>query len=235
MTRVGLLHTVPALVDGFERDVTAAVPGVETVHLVDGALLADAVAHGVDDGLWTRVAAAVHALVAQRVDAVLATCSSIGEAVEDAATASTVPVLRVDAPMAEEAVRLARGPGATGRVVVLATLTATLGPTGRLVERAAEGDGPGAAAVLVTSSVVEGAAAARAAGAHERSTALVRAAVLDAVRDADVVVLAQASMASAVPDGLAVHVLTSPAGGVAALAAAVTPGGVGTLPGTIRA
>lgn len=247
MTRVGLLHTVPALVDAFEQDVTAAIPGVETVHLVDAALLADAVALGVDDGLRARVATAVHALVAQGVDAVLATCSSIGEAVEQAGATASVPVLRVDAPMAAEAVRSAGATGAAGHVAVLATLSATLGPTGRLIERAVRDGGPDAAHVTVTSAVVDGAAAARAAGEPERSTAMIRAAVLDATRVADVVVLAQASMAAAVPDGLDVPVLTSPAGGVAALAAVVAPagvaassaadapGGMGTLPGTLRA
>lgn len=232
MIRVGLLHTVPALVEPFDHDVRAAAPGVQTVHLVDATLLADAVANGVDQDLRDRVGRAVDALVATGVDAVLATCSSIGEAVDAAAARVRVPVLRVDESMAHRAVELARTEGASGRIVVLATLAATLGPTGRLVERAIRAgadraDGSDGAPVSVEAVVVAGAADARAAGDASRSDALVGEAVRDAAGRADVVVLAQASMAAGVPDDVTVPVLTSPAGGVAALAEAVRPSAPG--------
>jgi hypothetical protein len=93
---------------------------------------------------------------------------------------------------------------------------------------------------VVTASVVEGAAAARSAGdqaTHDRLIAeAVRAAAAPAVRAAAgpgteagpgaaaAIVLAQASMAPAAESaGVAVPVLTSPAGGVARLAEALTP------------
>jgi hypothetical protein len=126
-----------------------------------------------------------------------------------------VPVLRVDAPMAAEAVGLAVA--GAGRVAVLATLASTLGPTGRLVERAAAG-----APVQVVATVVPGAADRADAGDRTGADALVAAAVAEAAQDADVVVLAQASMAgAAAAAGVAVPVLTSPAGGVRALLEAV--------------
>jgi hypothetical protein len=126
-------------------------------------------------------------------------------------------VLRVDATMAREAVALASAPGARGRIAVLATLSSTLGPTGRLVERAAAAAGV-AETVEIGVLVVDGAAAARDAGDGTRADELVARAVADAAADADVVVLAQASMAGAAALAEpAVPVLTSPAGGVAAL------------------
>jgi len=168
---------------------------------------------------------------------VLVTCSSIGEAVEEAAARLDVPVLRVDAAMAEEAVRRAADaasaggasaestPGGTAdhrpsaRIAVLATNTATLGPTGRLLEREADRQGVRAE---VSSEVVAGAAAARAAGDAAEHDRLVADAVRAAGADADVIVLAQASMADAAAlAGVDAPVLTSPAGGVAALVAAV--------------
>jgi prephenate dehydrogenase len=98
---------------------------------------------------------------------------------------------------------------------VLATLASTLGPTGRLVERAARAAG---AAVQVDARVVDGAAAARDAGDGDRADDLVARAVAGAAAGADAVVLAQASMAGAAARAdVAVPVLTSPAGGVAAL------------------
>lgn len=216
---VGLLHTVPALAQRFDADVDAAVPLLRRVHVVDAWLLATAVAEGVTPQVEAAVAAHVRHLADAGASAVLVTCSSIGEAAESAAAAVDVPVLRVDVPMAREAVGLASAPGARGRVVVLATLASTLGPTGRLVERAAADAGAGLA---VAARVVEGAAAARDAGDGERADRLVAAAVGDAAREADVVVLAQASMAGAAALAEpAVPVLTSPAGGVAALVRAL--------------
>jgi glutamate racemase len=208
--KVGLLHTVPALAGTFQDLVARHEPALRQVHVADAELLATAVRDGVTEEVVARVRRHVRYLIEDGASAVLVTCSSIGEAVEAAASDAEVPVLRVDAPMAEEAVRAA---GEGGRIVVLATLQATLGPTGRLLERAAAGTG-----VTVEATIVEGAADARAAGDHDEHDRLVRAAVEGA--EADAIVLAQASMAQAVAE-LDVRTFTSPAGGVAALLAAV--------------
>ncbi|WHP16379.1 aspartate/glutamate racemase family protein [Cellulomonas sp. ES6] len=225
---VGLLHTVPALAQRFDADVDAAAPLLRRLHVVDGWLLATAVAQGVTPQVEAAVAAHVRHLVDAGATAVLVTCSSIGEAAEAAAATVDVPVLRVDASMAREAVTLASAPGARGRVAVLATLASTLGPTGRLVQRAAADAG---ADVDVEAGVVDGAAAARDAGDGERADRLVAEAVADAARGADVVVLAQASMAGAAALAEpAVPVLTSPAGGVAALVRALATT-TGRVPG----
>ncbi|ONI71496.1 hypothetical protein BWI15_15050 [Kribbella sp. ALI-6-A] len=208
--KVGLLHTVPALAGTFQDLVARQEPALRQVHVADAELLATAVRDGVTEEVFARVRQHVRYLIEDGAAAVLVTCSSIGEAVEAAATDAEVPVLRVDAPMAEEAVRAA---GEGGRIAVLATLRATLGPTGRLLERAAAGTG-----VTVEATVVDGATDARAAGDQDEHDRLVRAAVESA--EADAVVLAQASMAQAVAE-LDVRTFTSPAGGIAALLAAV--------------
>jgi len=199
-TTVGVLHTVPALAPVFDDLIKPAAPQLRRIHVADGWLLDTARKVGVTEAVRATVVAHVQGLEAGGARAVLVTCSSIGEAAEDAAGQVGIPVLRVDAAMAVEAVRVAAaGPG---RVAVLATLESTLGPTGRLVERAAAGT-----TVRVTSTVVPGAA--------ERADAGDRA-------GADVVVLAQASMAgAAAAAGVGVPVLTSPAGGVRALLDAV--------------
>lgn len=222
---VGLLHTVPALAARFDAEVDAAAPGLRRLHVVDGWLLATAIATGVTPQVEAAVLAHVRHLAASGAAAVLVTCSSIGEAAESAAAQVAVPVLRVDAAMAHEAVARAAAPGARGRVAVLATLTSTLGPTGRLVERAARAADV-AEAVEVVARVVEGAAVARDAGDGARADELVATAVAEAAADADVVVLAQASMAGAAAlADPAVPVLTSPAGGVADLVRVLTAAG----------
>ena len=218
----GLLHTVPALAARFDADLDAAAPGLRRLHVVDGWLLATAVASGVTPEVEAAVLAHVRHLAAAGASAVLVTCSSVGEAAEAAAERVDVPVLRVDAPMAREAAARAAAPGARGRVAVLATLASTLGPTGRLVERAAAEAG---AAVRVEARVVDGAAAARESGDGDRADDLVARAVAEAAAGADAVVLAQASMAGAAARAdAAVPVLTSPAGGLAALVGALEGG-----------
>lgn len=221
--RAGLLHTVPGLAEVFQRRVTDLDPSLVLTHVADPSLLARAIEIGVDEEVHDRVLAHVRHLVATGAQAVLVTCSSIGEAAETAAAAVEVPVLRVDQAMAERAVELAAA--AEGRVAVLATLESTLGPTERLLRRVA-GDRPG---VVVSSAVVAGAAAARSAGDAAEHDRLVRDAVGRAADRADVVVLAQASMAAAVgrADGIGVPVLESLGTGAARFVATVT----GVLPG----
>lgn len=216
---VGLLHTVPALAETFEADLKALDPKLDAVHFADSWLLSTAISGGVTETVRTRVARDLQRLADAGARAILVTCSSIGEAVEQAAPGIGVPVLRVDAPMAREAVRIAAAGtgGGPGRIAVLATLEATLGPTGRLIEREVAEAG---AEVSVEASVVAGAVAARDAGRPDEHDRLIREAV--AAAQADVIVLAQASMARAVGDlAVEVPVLTSPAGGMDALLSAV--------------
>jgi aspartate/glutamate racemase len=208
--RIGFLHTVPALAPRFDADLNASVPDATAVHAIDAELLATAIRSGVDEAVEAAVAAHIEHLAADGADAVLVTCSSIGEAVEKAAANTNVPVVRVDTAMADEAVATA-GPG--GRIAVLATLEATLGPTGRILERAAAA---ASESPTVTATVVEGAAAARSAGDDATHDRLIAEAVRAA--DADVIVLAQASMAPAAEQaGSTVPMLTSPASALAAV------------------
>ncbi len=216
--RAGLLHTVPTLAASFGSALAASSPGIDVVQIVDPSLLADAISDGVTPDVTARVARHIAYLVDAGAQAVLVTCSSIGEAVEAAAAERDLPVLRVDAPMAADAVGRAVDAGTSagrpGKIVVLATLEATLGPTGRLIAREAAGED-----VHVDVRIVDGALAARNSGDQNTHDQLIRAAVSDAASRADVIVLAQASMAGAITGAhTAVPVLTSPEGGIAALA-----------------
>jgi hypothetical protein len=211
-TRVGVLHTVPALVPVFHGLLTAQRDDLDIVHVADPSLLSRAVAGGITDDISADLRTHLGALRAGGATAVLVTCSSIGEAATDAAAAVGVPLVRVDAAMAAEAVRRARA--GQGRVLVLATLAATLGPTSRLVEAAAAGAasaGAGAGPrVEVTARIVERAADARGAGDLAQHDRLIADAIA-AAGDVDVIVLAQASMATGA--GADPRVLTSPQSG----------------------
>ncbi|WP_309127252.1 aspartate/glutamate racemase family protein [Microbacterium sp.] len=211
--RVGVLHTVPALVPVFDQLLLARRGDLDIVHTADASLLSRVVAGGVTDDVRSTLHGHLAGLRDAGAAAVLVTCSSIGEAAVEAAEAAGVPLTRVDAAMAEAAVQRA-GAGA-GRILVLATLEATLGPTTRLVEARARRSGLD---IDISSLVVAGAAAARAAGDQARHDALIADAVAQA-GDTDAIVLAQASMAAGAGDDP--RAMTSPETGADAFVSAL--------------
>jgi Asp/Glu/hydantoin racemase len=206
---LALLHTAVANAARFDPLIDEVLGDVERWHVVDAGLLAAVTAAGaVTDEIAARVREC--AAFAERSGAfgILVTCSSLGPAVEAARGDVSIPVWRVDEPMAVEAA------GLSDRIGVLATLPTTLAPTTDLIRRHA----PGAD---VRSVVADGAFAAFQAGRAAEHDAAVRQAARHLVDDgAGVVVLAQASMADAVDGDLGVPVLTSPRSGLAQCAAA---------------
>jgi aspartate/glutamate racemase len=223
MTRVGLLHTVPTLAVTFDAMIAERAPELERVHIADARLLQTAIREGVTDAVRMSVAQHLAHLVANGAEAILVTCSSIGEAAEEAAAVAGVPVVRVDAAMAADAVVRAVAAAGSAAIAVLATNTATLGPTSRLIQREVDRAG---ADVTVTASVVAGAVAAREAGDPDEHDRLIAKSVAAAADSADVIVLAQASMAAAADRAdVRIPVLTSPQTGVDSLLAIVSPDG----------
>ncbi|MET7620128.1 aspartate/glutamate racemase family protein [Streptomyces sp. NPDC005408] len=208
---LALLHTSPVHVPVFETLRDEDHPGLGLRHLVREDLLARAREEGAE-----AVAPAVAAALAEAVDegasAVLCTCSTIGGVAEACAADLGVPVLRVDRPMAAAA-------AAADRIVVVAALLSTLEPTLALIREEAAGRG-----VALRTLLVEGAWERFEAGDREGYLDAVAAAV-DSVREADVIVLAQASMADAAARTTTpVAVLSSPRPGLWAAAGATASG-----------
>ncbi|MCD9879212.1 aspartate/glutamate racemase family protein [Streptomyces guryensis] len=208
---LALLHTSPAHVPVFDVLRDEYHPGLELRHFVDEELLARARREG-PEAVADEVRAALDKAVDEGARAVLCTCSTIGGVAEAAAAGTGVPVLRSDRPMAAAAV------AAGSRIVVLASVESTFGPTVSLIEEEARRAGP---SVEVRTGLVEGAWDRFAAGDGEGCARLVAAAA-DAVTDADAIVLAQGSMAPAQQlTTTAVPVFSSPRPGLAAGAEAV--------------
>ncbi len=185
--RLFLLHTSATLVPMFEHLCKEKLPDVAVFNMVDDSLIKDVIAH---QCLRPQTARRVTQLVAAAEDAeadqVLVTCSSIGRAVETAASLSRVPVLRVDRPMAEKAVATGR------RIGVIATLRTTLEPTADLVQRCAAEAGR---EIELTARLCDGAFEALMSGNAARHDELVLAALQELQSQVDVIALAQASMA----------------------------------------
>lgn len=208
---LALLHTSPLHVPVFDALRQEHHQDLELRHFVDEELLSRARREGTE-AVAGDVRKALHQAVADGARAVLCTCSTIGGVAEEAAAEAGVPVLRVDRPMAAAAV--AEG----ARVVVLATVESTLGPTSSLIEDEARRAGR---PVEVRTRLVEGAWELFDAGDVDGCARLV-AAVADEVTDADAIVLAQVSIAGAQRSvTTSVPVLSSPGPGLAAAADAV--------------
>jgi Asp/Glu/hydantoin racemase len=191
--RLGLIHTSATLVPIFAKLCGEKLPDVDVFNIADDSLIKEVIAQGeITPSVSRRVVGHVVAAEAAGADFVLVTCSSIGPAVEVAATMVEIPVLRVDQPMADKAVSLGQ------RIGVTATLATTLMPTANLIERRAAAAGR---PIQIQSRLCAGAFEALMAGDPARHDAMVAAALHELAAEVDVIVLAQASMAR-VADGL---------------------------------
>lgn len=190
MKTIACVHTgMGALPGMIEKKFGDAVGGAKFYHILDSGLIGDIIAAGgMTSQLEKRLNALFTAAAATEPDVVVCTCSSIGEAAESFAKEHPeANMLRVDYPMAKYAAEHAK------KVAVLATLATTVDPSVRLVERLAAEAGR---EVEVVSAVAEGAFAAMISGNMEAATAAVVKTAKEKCQDADVVLLAQASMSN---------------------------------------
>lgn len=204
--KLGLIHTSATLVPVFAQLFKDKLPGVEVFNIVDDSLVKGIMTAGsITPQIEERVANYLKSAAAAGAQQILVTCSSIGPAVEAAAPAIPVPVLRVDQPMADRAVRTGK------RVGVIATLRTTLDPTADLIQRRAQKAGT---TIELTSRLVEGAFEALMSGNATTHDAKVSNTLNELSAQVDVIVLAQASMARVVetlsPEDKRVPILASP-------------------------
>jgi Asp/Glu/hydantoin racemase len=187
---LGLIHTSATLVPVFAELCSKYLPNVKIFNIVDDSLIKNTIACGELTAATSRRVVNYAASAAEAgADFILFTCSSIGAAVETAATLNSVPVLRVDQPMADIAVQTGK------RIGVIATLSTTLEPTSDLVRRRAMVAGK---EIELTSVLCEGAFDALMNGDTATHDAMVAKALKELVTKVDVVLLAQASMARVV-------------------------------------
>ena len=205
---VAFVHTSPVHVETFGRLMAAADPRVTLEHVVIESLLTDAQRVGADDAaLVERVQRAMVDAAANGASIVVCTCSTVGGAAERTPTGGRFAAMRIDRAMADAAVQ--RGP----RVCLVAALDSTLAPTARLVEESAVAMH---APVDIQTLLVPSAWSHFLAGDGSAYIDAIVACVRAAPPAADVIVLAQASMAPAAArlQDLGIVVLSSPQTGV---------------------
>jgi hypothetical protein len=185
---LAFLHTARPNVETFRRLVEAFDPSLAVTHALLESVLAGAVETGsVTDAMRLETENAIRTLADDGATIVVCTCSTIG-GVAESTMIPGVRVMRIDRPMAEQAVASGR------RIVVAATLPSTLQPTMSLIRQVAEKMGR---EVDIAEWLCSGAWPHFERGDRDAYAQAVAESVTRAATPEDIVVLAQASMAPA--------------------------------------
>ncbi len=209
---VGMLHTslVFVTVEPIFKDLFGELlPEARIVDFVDSDVLAAVQREGtISASSVRRMCHLAQAAEDAGADVVFSACSSLGPAMDVVRRLVRVPVVKVDDAMAREAVARAE------RIGVLATFPTTLAPTAALIrDHAAAVDRN----VTITPRLCKGAFALLMGGDRARHDAMVIEGARTLVKEVDLIVLAQASMARLAPrvaEETGLEVLASPRLGV---------------------
>jgi len=190
--KVAVIHTFLYSVEDLKKLFREKIPEVEMINIIDDSLLQEMLNN---DGMTKAVARRVtqYALIAESmgVDAILNQCSSVGEAVDIIKNLINIPYVKIDEPMAREAVRLGN------KIAVIATAVSTIGPTSRLVENVAKEMNRD---VVVNKYFAAGAyEALLQENDREKHNQIVTGTIEKASKENDIIVLAQGSMYHLLP------------------------------------
>lgn len=211
MKKVGVIHTTPATINSLTTLIKEKIDNIEVVNILDDSILGDMIKQNNLEFVEKRWISYAKTLEELGVQAVLSACSTVGEIAEKANTILNIPVYRIDEAMAIKAVEA----GEAGKIIcVFATLNSTLSPTAGLIQRKAV---ELKKEVIVNTILVDSAYEALLSGNKELHDYLIMKSVSQHSGNADVIVLAQASMASAVTSAETLNesiILTSPVLGI---------------------
>jgi Asp/Glu/hydantoin racemase len=212
--KIALIHATPLSIEPINTAFKTSWPAARATNLLDDSLSQDVAAAGsLTPDMHRRFCQLAGYVAATGADAILFTCSAFGPCIETAKRTVGIPTLKPNEAMIDEA--LASG----GRIALVATFGPTIGSMQAEFEAAAAA--LGRRLELTTHEVAGNAMAALQSGDAERHDRLI-ADTVKAAGAADVVVLAQFSMARAAPLAAATtkaKVLTTPASAVARLKA----------------
>lgn len=188
MTKLAIIHTTPATIESLKSLAYEIIPHCEVINFVDDSILGQLLESEGDLSL-VEERLLIYAKIAQKVgaDILLEACSSIGELAKEMQKTVSIPVVRIDDAMAAVAVSQATHIG------VAATLKTTLMPTIHLLNEKAHQAGK---SIEISHLLINEAFQALSSGDRTKHDQLLIKALDEFVKTVDVVVLAQASMAS---------------------------------------
>jgi Asp/Glu/hydantoin racemase len=130
--KIGFVHTGVAIADMFKPMIAERLPGVSTFHIVDDSLIQDLLEEGnFTPSILKRLCNQIQLAEEAGAELIMVTCSSTAPGVDVARRMVSVPVMKIDEPMAEKAVSLSESIG------VMATAKTTMGPSVALIEEKA--------------------------------------------------------------------------------------------------
>jgi aspartate/glutamate racemase len=191
--KLGIIHAALISTGPAQRFAAEVLPGVEVVHWVDDTIQNTnfASAPGViPPGNFAKFTQAALAQQEYGVDLILLACSTFNRAVEYARPMIKTPMLQIDRPMMDLAVR--HGP----RLGLLATVPTTVPASERLLRLAATDAGK---TVEIKTRLCSDAFAALKAGLTEKHNEMLLAEIDRLSGEVDAIVLAQLSMSALEP------------------------------------
>ena len=214
--KIAILHTsfVFVQVETLITDLIAdLIPEAEVIHFVDSDVLATVVKEGgISEKSAARMTFMARAAEAAGADIIFSACSSLGPALDVAAKAVLIPVVKIDEAMAIEAAE-------TGtRIGLLASVPTTLGPTSDLIQSKADASRK---SITIQRGLAEGAFDVLMSGDRPRHDQMIMEQAMTLAKEVDLIVLSQASMnrlAEPLSAATGLPVLSSPRRGVTYLA-----------------
>ena len=214
--KIAILHTsfVFVQVETIINDLIAEmIPDATVIHFVDSDVLATVIREGgISEKSAARMTYLAMAAEAAGADIIFSACSSLGPALDVAAKAVKIPVVKIDEAMAIEAAE------SGNRIGVLATVPTTLGPTSDLIQSKADAAGK---TIEIKQRLAEGAFSVLMEGNRPHHDEMVTEQAVSLAKDVDLIVLSQASMnrlADSLAEVTGLPVLSSPRRGVKYLA-----------------
>jgi len=175
------------MVEVIKKELSTLGLQVNAFHIWDETLLIDFMRTG---GLSPQIIRRLshHAVSAEEAgaDIITVTCSSTSPAVDVVKRLVNRPVLKIDEPMAEDAVKKGR------RIGIVATVATTLGPTSNLLKQKAS---EARKEISISTALCQEAFQAILQGDTEKHDRMVMGKAMALAREVDVLVLAQGSMA----------------------------------------
>lgn len=203
--KIGFVHTGVAIADMFKPMIAERLPGIATFHIVDDSLIQDLLhEERFTPSILKRLCNQVELAEEAGAEMIMVTCSSIAPGVDVARKMVSVPVMKVDEPMAEKAVSF------SDRIGVMATAKTTMTPSVNLIQEKADQAGK---KVTIHPTLSSDAFDCFLKGDMQNHDRIVTEAARELKGKVGVIVLAQASMghlADAIQEIAAVPVLKSP-------------------------
>jgi aspartate/glutamate racemase len=190
---VTILQTSFAKRDDTIAFLKSKVPGVRVEFITDSTLLTEVRENcGPTQKVIDRMTLYAKAAEISGADLIVNSCSTVGEVADIYAKEVNIPVMKVDEPMAREAVSLGT------KVALIATVETTLGPSRRMIERIGAEQGK----TMECEEYVQTAAwdALKAGHPEEHNRILIEAMRRLDTMGYDVIVMCQVSMRALLPD-----------------------------------